>query len=45
MKNGGTMIDNEKVEKIIPGETITVKSMNREIKARKIIITSGELLT
>ena len=42
MQNGGKIFDNEKVIRIVPGNVITVKTINRELKAKKIAITSGE---
>ena len=41
MQNGGRIIDNEKVIKIVPGEVITLKTTKREVKAKKIALTPG----
>ena len=41
LQNGGRIIDNEKVLKIIPGQVVTLKTKNRELKAKKIVVAAG----
>lgn len=39
--NGGVFVDSEPVEEIIPGEIVTIKTLNNIYKAKSIIITAG----
>ena len=41
VKLGGTLHDEEKVHKVIPGSLITVETTKDRYKARKVVITTG----
>eukprot|EP00794_Sanderia_malayensis_P014057 gene14057-15521_t len=41
LNNGGTIIDGERVDQIIPGEVIVLKTSTKTFKAKKVIITAG----
>ncbi|XP_065055235.1 peroxisomal sarcosine oxidase-like [Rhopilema esculentum] len=41
VSTGGSLLDNEKVHEIIPGDIIQIKTTKRVIKAKNLIITAG----
>ena len=41
VSSGGFLLDNEKIDEIIPGDIIQIKTTKQVIKAKNLIITAG----